>query len=142
MTELELVKLYAKAWNHLEFDILEPYLAEDLVYSAQAVSFPEMKGEAAREEIRSRMKKRGKEANGKVFAELGYFSSDYPSWGLSKVNFHKSLWGYPCIVMARGEKENLVCPVILELGRGKIKKIYTCAVPPIQNVFRTGEYPY
>ncbi|MBK5251995.1 MAG: hypothetical protein JJE29_05115 [Peptostreptococcaceae bacterium] len=73
--------------------------------------------------------------------ELGYFPSDYSSWGLLKVNFYKNLWGYPCIVMARGEKDNLVCPVILELKDGKIEKIYTCAVPPIQNVFRTGEYP-
>ena len=141
MSELELVKLYAKAWNHLDFSIIEPYLSEDVVYSAQAVSFPEIKGKEAKNRIESRMKKRSAEDDGKVYAELGYFPSDYPSWGLEKINFHKNLWGYPCIIMARGSKDNLICPVILELKDGKIKSIYTCAVPPIQNVFRTGEYP-
>lgn len=141
MDELELVRLYAKAWNTLDFEILEPHLAEDFIYGAQAVAYPELKGEAAKRHIKAKMNKKMGIEKEKIYAEMAYFPSDYPSWGLEKINFFKNFWGYPCILMARGDKDNLVCPVILEIREKCIKSVYMCAVPPIQNVFRTGEYP-
>lgn len=141
MNELELVKLYAKAWNTLDFKLIEPHLAEDFLYGAQAVDYPELKGEKAKRYVQSKMERKRFREEERVFAEIGYFPSDYPSWGLAKINFQKNFWGYPCILMARGSKDNLVCPVILEIKDHQIQSVYMCAVPPIQNVFRTGEYP-
>lgn len=45
MNETELLIEYAKAWNHLNADFLEPILADDFTYESQWV-FAAMHGKA------------------------------------------------------------------------------------------------
>ena len=126
----ELVSLYAKAWNQLDFSVLEPYLAPEIVYESQHV-FNALEGKVAvSEHLRGKMNTlRQKGDSRRAFAELSFIP-----YGSGK--------GEPCVLLAQGSKENIVVLVILQSKEGKITRIDICGlVPDPKTAKRTGIYP-
>jgi hypothetical protein len=122
---LEALKAYAKMMNTLNPDHLEPFLADDLRYNSQGV-FAEMRG---KEEYLDYM--RGKfetiaNSSSYPFAEIGELT-EYP-------------FG-PCVIIAQGDKENLIATVLIGIEDSLVTRIDMCAVPEPQSAVRTGEYP-
>ena len=62
----------------------------------------------------------------KVWAEMALLTHSFPG---------------PCVVLAQGEKENLVALVLAEVKGDLIKRIDMCIVPNPQAAKRSGEYP-
>ena len=139
MNELELVKLYAKAWNTLTFETIEPYLDEDVVYESQKV-FSSLNG---KNEVSEYL--RGKMATIKnvvyksdVYAELGYCGTQ----NNQSVQVLSAYDGRPCVLMAQGDISKVLALVLLEVESGKIKRVDICTeVPRPSSATRTGEYP-
>jgi SnoaL-like polyketide cyclase. len=136
--EEKLVRIYAKAWNRLDPKILEPYLADDVVYDSQMVLDSLVGKEVVYEFIKGKMQTIKKNRHvSDVFAEVGYCSNQN---GYNVIAF--SAWeNRPCVVLAQGHSENLVGIALLDTEDGKIKRIGLCIVPPPWSATRTGEYP-
>jgi hypothetical protein len=47
----------------------------------------------------------------------------------------------PCVVLAQGDKENLVALVLAEVEGDLISRLDMCIVPTPQSAVRSGEYP-
>jgi hypothetical protein len=47
----------------------------------------------------------------------------------------------PCVVLAQGDKENLVAVVFAEVKGDFIERIDLCVAPTPQSAKRSGEYP-
>lgn len=139
MTELELVKLYAKVWNTLKPELIESYLADDVVYESQQV-FSSLDGkEVVFDYLKGKMQTiRDNIQQSKVYAEVGY-SRSYRGYYI-ETKYEPE--GRPCVVLAQGNPDEVVALVLLEIGEGKIKRIDIITVAPIpSSATRTGEYP-
>jgi len=69
---------------------------------------------------------------------------DHPAVRLTGLAELGELQTYPsgaCLVMAQGEKDNLVATVLVEVAGQKIQRFDMCQIPPPQSAKRTGEYP-
>jgi hypothetical protein len=76
MSEFELVKLYAKTWNTLNPAIIEPYLADDVVYESQVVLSPLVGKEAVFDYLQGKMQTiKQTRYKSDVFAEIGHCGS-------------------------------------------------------------------
>ncbi len=139
MDELELVKLYAKAWNTLTFETIEPHLDDDVIYESQQV-FSSLNG---KNEVADYL--RGKMATIKrvvyksdVYAEIGYCGSQ----NNQAVQVLSAYNGRPCVLMSQGDISKVLALVLLEVESGKVKRIDICTeVPHPSSATRTGEYP-
>ena len=47
----------------------------------------------------------------------------------------------PCVVMAQGDKDNLLAVVLAKVEDGMIKRLDLCGAPSPHSARRTGEYP-
>ncbi|MGI8542642.1 MAG: hypothetical protein ACR2MD_04100 [Aridibacter sp.] len=139
MTEAELVKIYAKAWNTLNPTIIEIYLADDVVYESQSVLTPLIGKEEVFDYLQGKMQTiRKTRYKSDVFAEIGYCGSQdgYNIQVLSAEVFR------PCILMAQGNPDEVIALILLETESGKIKRIDLCTtIPDPKSAMRTGEYP-
>ncbi|MBX3297670.1 MAG: nuclear transport factor 2 family protein [Acidobacteria bacterium] len=139
MTEYELVEIYAKALNRLDFELLEPFLDDDVVYESQEV-LSSLKGKAAVSEYL-----RGKFATirkaiwrSQVYAEIGHCGTQDGNniQVLSAEPFR------PCILMAQGDPSKVLVLVLLDVESAKIKRIDLCTVVPHpSSAIRSGVYP-
>lgn len=139
MTEYELVEIYAKAWNRLDFELLEPFLDDDVVYESQEV-LSSLNGKAAVSEYL-----RGKFATirkaiwrSQVYAEIGHCGTQdgINIQVLSAEPFR------PCILMAQGDPSKVLVLVLLDVESAKIKRIDLCTVVPHpSSAIRSGIYP-
>lgn len=122
---LEALRAYARMMNTLDPDCLAPLLADDLRYNSQWV-FSEMRG---KQEYLDYMKGKCEtiaKLDSKPFAEIGELDQ-YP-------------FGH-CVIMAQGDRDNLVATVLIEIENGLVSRLDMCAVPEPQSARRTGEYP-
>ena len=62
----------------------------------------------------------------KVWAEMAMLTHSIPG---------------PCVVLAQGEKENLVALVVAKVKGDFIERIDMCIVPAPQSAKRSGDYP-
>lgn len=136
--ELELVRIYAKSWNNLSFQQLEPYLADDVVYTSQVVLESLVGKAAVSEYLSSKMETiKNKLLTSEVYAEIGYCGNERGR----RVQLFGSE-GRPCVLMAQGDIKVPIGLVLLETAGRMIKSICMCTVVPNPaSAIRTGEYP-
>ena len=111
--------------NTLDASHLEPFLADDFHYASQWV-FDEIESKNAYLEYIIPKLQTIRKSGAKVWAEMGWLDREVPG---------------PCVVMAQGDKENLLALALVEVVAGKIRRIDLCAAPSPRSARRTGEYP-
>lgn len=119
------LRAYATMMNTLDSSLLEPLLSPDFHYESQMV-FSEIK---SKQEYLDYIKPKLEvvRASGtKVWAEMAMLTHSFPG---------------PCVVLAQGEKENLVAIVLAEVKGDLIERIDMCIVPAPHSAKRSGEYP-
>jgi hypothetical protein len=116
---------YAKMMNNFSIVHLEPLLADDLHYASQWV-FEEITSKQTYLDYIAPKLLAIKNTDNKVFAEMGLLEVDFPG---------------PCVVIAQGDKNNLVATVLIKVEDNKIKRIDMCAAPSPHSAKRTGIYP-
>lgn len=125
LSKEDALRAYAWMMNTLDASRLEPLLAEDFHYASQWV-FSEITSKAdylvyimpKLEAIRS--------SGAEVWAEMGVLERELPG---------------PCVVMAQGDKDNLLAVVLATVENGKIKRLDMCGAPPPFSALRKGDYP-
>lgn len=140
MESIDFIRLYARCWNRLSFEQLEPYLAQDVEYHSQ-ISFDPVVG---KENVIRHLADRVIVAKGDlitldVYAEIGYCGNEDDQ----SVRLFDSE-GEPCVLIFRGNKEVPVGLVMLDTDddNSVITVINVCTVVPNpQRAIRTGEYP-
>lgn len=132
LTKKMAATLLARAWNNLDVSILEPYIAEDIIYWSQQVLTDMTGKKAVIEYLTDKMDKIRNSAETKIFAELGE-TKPYPM---------ASNPPEPCVVLAQGDKNNIDALVLLKIESGKINSIALCSdAPHPSTARRSGEYP-
>jgi hypothetical protein len=116
---------YAKMMNSFSIANLEPLLSDDLHYASQWV-FEEITSKQAYLDYIAPKLLAIKNTDNKVFAEMGLLEVEFPG---------------PCVVIAQGDKNNLVATVLIKVEDNKIKRIDMCAAPSPHSAKRTGIYP-
>ena len=119
------LKAYAAMMNTLDSSKLESLLAENFHYASQMV-FSEIESKQEyMAYIKPKLEAVGRSGS-KVWAEMGRLETGFPG---------------PCVVLAQGDKENLVALVLAEVEGDLITRIDMCIAPTPQSANRTGEYP-
>ena len=125
--------ILARAWNTLDASLLEPYIAKDIIFWSQQ-ALTDMTGKkAVMDHLNTEMEAMRRSPQERIFAELGEtrpnpLALDTPE---------------PCVVLARGDRNNVRALALLKLECGKINSIGICSdAPHPSTARRTGEYPY
>ncbi len=129
----EAAAILAKAWNNLDASLLEPYIADDIIFWSQQ-ALTDMTGKnAVMAHLNIEMESLRKSSHDRVFAELGE-TKPYPlSPGIPE----------PCVILAHGDRNNVRALALLRLECGKINSIGICSdAPHPSTARRTGEYPH
>ena len=126
MLEVETaLKAYAAMMNTLDSSKLEPLLAENFHYASQMV-FSEIE---SKQDYMAYIKPKleaVRRSGNSVWAEMGTLSDGFA--GL-------------CVVLAQGDKDNLVAVVLAKVEDDSISRIDMCIAPTPQSAARNGEYP-
>ena len=132
LEQKEAATILARAWNNLDASLLEPYIAEDIIFWSQQ-ALTDMTGKNAfMAHLNSEMETIRRSPQERVFAELGE-TKPYP---LAPDTCE------PCVVLARGDKNNVKALALLKLESGKINSIGICSdAPHPSTARRTGDYP-
>ena len=125
--------ILARAWNNLDASLLEPYIAKDIIFWSQQ-ALTDMTGKnAVMAHLNNEMESIRRSPQERIFAELGE-TKPYP---LAPDDPE------PCVVLARGDRNNVRALALLKLECGKIHSIGICSdAPHPSTAKRTGEYPY
>lgn len=111
--------------NTGDVGMMEPLLADDLRYASQWV-FAEIESKAEYLEY-IRPKLEAVKASGRrAWAEIGHLDSEIPG---------------PCVLLAQGERDNLVALVLAKVEAGQIKRLDLCGAPSPHSARRSREYP-
>ena len=125
ITEKEALSIYAKMMHTLDSSEFESYLSEDFTYSSQKVLTDMNSKDEFIEYIRPKLETI-KKTNSSVYAELGVC----PAYGHTD-----------CLIMAQGDKSNLLGVAYASVDKGKISGISLCIVPTPDAAERSGIYP-
>ena len=125
LTAEQALQAYATMMNTLDTTCLEPLLADDFHYASQWV-FAEIESKSAYLEYIVPKLDAIRKSGATAWAEMGWFDRELP---------------VPCVVMAQGDKHNLLAVVLAKVDGGKIKRLDLCCVPSPHSARRTGEYP-
>ena len=125
ITEKEALSIYAKMMHTLDSSEFESYLSEDFTYSSQKVLTDMNSKDEFMEYIRPKLETI-KKTNSSVYAELGVC----PAYGHAD-----------CLIMAQGDKSNLLGVAYASVDKGKISGISLCIVPTPDAAERSGIYP-
>ena len=132
LTKKKAVTILARAWNNLDVSILEPYIADDIIYWSQQVLTDMTGKKAVVEYLTQKMKTIRNSSQAQVFAELGE-TKPYPMAPDPPE---------PCVILAQGDKNNIDALVLLKIESGKINSIALCTdAPHPSTARRSGEYP-
>ncbi len=128
----EAAAILARAWNNLDASLLEPYIAQDIIFWSQQ-ALTDMTGKnAVMAHLNTEMETIRKSPEERIFAELGE-TQPYPMAPDSPE---------PCVVLAHGDKNNVRALALLKLECGRINSIGICSdAPHPSTARRTGEYP-
>lgn len=125
LTEEQALRAYATMMNTLNPSCLESLLAEDFHYASQWV-FAEIESKNAyMEYIRPKLDAI-RQSGAATWAEMGWLDHEFPG---------------QCVVMAQGDKDNLLAVVLAKVEDGKIKRLDLCGAPSPHSARRTGDYP-
>ena len=132
LNKKEAATILAKAWNNLDASLIEPYIAEDIIYWSQQVLTDMTGKKAVMNYLTDRMETIRKSSDDRVFAELGE-TKPYPmAPGPAE----------PCVILARGHKDNIGELALLRIESNKINSIGICSdAPHPSTAKRSGEYP-
>ena len=124
--------ILARAWNNLDASLLEPYIAKDIIFWSQQ-ALTDMTGKnAVLDHLKTEMETIRRSPQKRIFAELGE-TKPYP---LAPDDPE------PCVVLARGDRNNVRALALIKLECGKINSIGICSdAPHPSTAKRTGEYP-
>ena len=125
LTAEQALRAYATMMNTLDASQLEPLLADDFHYESQWV-FDEIESKTAYLEYIVPKLETIRKSGATVWAEMGSLNREFPG---------------PCVVMAQGEKDNLMAVVLAKVEDGKVKRLDLCGAPSPHSASRTGEYP-
>ena len=125
LTEKEALSIYARMMHSLDSSEFESFLAEDFTYSSQKVLTDMNSKDEFIEYIRPKLEVI-KKTNSPVYAELGVC----PAYG------HND-----CLIMAQGDKSNLLGVAYASVDEGKITGLSLCIVPTADSAIRSGIYP-
>ncbi len=132
LSQKEAVTIMARAWNNLDASMLEPYISEDIVFWSQQALTDVAGKKAVMAYLSAEMETIRKLPDERVYVELGEtkplpMAADNPE---------------PCVVLARGHKENIRALALLKLECGKINSIGICSdAPHPSTARRSGKYP-
>jgi hypothetical protein len=119
------LRAFASMMNTLDSSKLEPLLAVDFHYASQMV-FAEIESKQEYLDYITPKLETVRASGSKVWAEMATLTHGFPG---------------PCVVLAQGDKENLVAVVLAKVRGGFIERIDMCIVPTPQSAKRTGDYP-
>ena len=125
LTKKEALSIYAKMMHNLDSSEFESYLSEDFTYSSQKVLSDMNSKDEFMEYIRPKLETI-KKTNTSVYAELGVC----PAYGHTD-----------CLIIAQGDKSNLLGVAYASVDKGKISGISLCIVPTPDSAERSGIYP-
>ena len=125
ITKEHALRAYSAMMNTLDVSCLEPLLADDFHYASQWV-FAEIESKAAYLEYIVPKLDAIRDSGAAVWAEMGWLDREVPG---------------PCVVMAQGDKDNLLAVVLAEVEGGKIKRLDLSGAPSPHSARRTSDYP-
>jgi hypothetical protein len=125
LDESKALECYAQMLNTCDSAKFEELLSDDFRYTSQAVLSDITSKEEFIDYIRGKLKTI-KSSEKPVFAELGKLSA----YGHSD-----------CVVLAQGDKINLVATAFIEIENDKVSRVDMCFVPSPKQAKRTGIYP-
>jgi len=125
LTEKEALSIYARMMHTLDSSEFESFLSEDFSYSSQKVLTDMNSKDEFIEYIRPKLETI-KKTNSSVYAELGVC----PAYGHTD-----------CLIMAQGDKSNLLGVAYASVDEGKISGLSLCIVPTPDSAIRSGIYP-
>ena len=125
LTEKEALSIYARMMHTLDSSEFESFLPEDFLYSSQKVLTDMNSKDEFIEYIRPKLETI-KKTNSSVYAELGVC----PGYGHTD-----------CLIMAQGDKSNLLGVAYASVNEGKICGLALCIVPTPDAAERSGIYP-
>ena len=119
------LRAYASMMNALDSSKLESLLSDDFHYASQMVLAEIESKQEYLDYINPKLKV-VRASGTKVWAEMAILTHSFPG---------------PCVVLAQGDKENLVALVLAKVKGDQIERIDMCIVPTPQSAKRSGEYP-
>ena len=125
LTVEKALRVYAEMINTLDSSKLEPLLSTDFHYASQMVLSEIESKQEYLTYINSKLNV-VRTFGTKVWAEMAILTHSFPG---------------PCVVLAQGDKENLVALVLAKVKGDQIERIDMCIVPTPQSAKRSGEYP-
>ena len=125
ITEKDALSIYARMLNTFDSSEFESFLSEDFSYSSQKVLTDMNSRDEFIEYIRPKLETI-KKSKSPVYAELGIC----PAYGHTD-----------CLIMAQGDKSNLLGVAYASVDEGKISGLSLCIVPTPDSAERSGIYP-
>ena len=125
VTEMEALSIYARMIHTLDSSEFESFLSEDFSYSSQKVLTDMNSKDEFIEYIRPKLETI-KKSKSPVYAELGIC----PAYGHTD-----------CLIMAQGDKSNLIGIAYASVNEVKISGLSLCIVPTPDSAERSGIYP-
>jgi len=125
LTAEQALRAYATMMNTLDATCLAPFLADDFHYASQWV-FAEIESKREYLEYITPKLEAIRKSGATAWAEMGWLDREFPG---------------PCVVMAQGDKDNLVAVVLAKIEDGKIKRLDLCGAPSPHSARRMGDYP-
>ena len=125
ITEKDALSIYARMLHTLDSSEFESFLSEDFSYSSQKVLTDMNSRDEFIEYIRPKLETI-KKSKSSVYAELGIL----PAYG-----------HVDCLIMAQGDKSNLLGVAYASVKEGKICGLALCIVPSPDSAKRSGIYP-
>jgi hypothetical protein len=125
VTAEQALRAYAIMMNTLDASHLESLLADDFHYASQWV-FAEIESKSAYLAYIVPKLAAIRKSGAAAWAEMGWLDREFPG---------------PCVVMAQGDKGNLIAVVLAKVEGGKITRLDLCGAPSPHSARRTGEYP-
>lgn len=121
------LEAYARMMNMLDPSQFEPLLEDDFCYASQNV-FEEITSKSQFMAYTAGKLKTLGSMGGKVklWAELGYLRREFPG---------------PCVVLAQGEKDDLIAVVLAKVENRKLLRLDLCIAPSPWGAIRSGIYP-
>ena len=124
-TQVQALEAYAAMMNTLDVSKIEPILAEDFHYSSQWVLTDITSKQEFLDYITQKLEAI-RIGGSEVWAEMGELTREIPG---------------PCVVMAQGDKDNLLSVILSKVEGGKLKSLAMCGAPSPHHAIRSGRYP-
>ena len=125
LTEKDALSIYARMLHTLDSSDFESFLSEDFSYSSQKVLIDMNSKDEFIKYIRPKLEII-KKSKSPVYAELGIC----PAYDHTD-----------CLIMAQGDKSNLIGVAYASVKEGKISGLSLCIVPTPGSAERSGIYP-